>query len=146
MLSRAEVEPAAAPRTSHRPEPGRRTARTALAVAATVVCIALSAGCGGSAPPPASKNTGQAPAERSAPKAQSSPSTPKPSPTPDPAGRTEPVAGECPASHQLKGATSPTGEKLYYEPERPTYASVTPEICFTAGGDARANGYQESRR
>ena len=108
----------------------------------------MSAGCGGAAPEPkpANENTSESAAEKASPKAVSSPSTPKPSPTPDPAGRTEPVAGECPASHLLKGVTSETGERLYYEPDRSSYPTVTPEICFTAGGDARANGYVESRQ
>jgi hypothetical protein len=75
----------------------------------------------------------------SEPRAASSPSAPKPSPTPDPAGRSQPTGGECPPSHLLKGATSPEGQRLYYEPDSDDYASVTPEICFTAGGDARAN-------
>jgi hypothetical protein len=79
-------------------------------------------------------------------KAASSPSAPKPSPTPDPAGRAQPASGECPPSHLLKGATSASGERLYYEPDADEYASITPEICFTAGGDARSNGYIEARR
>ena len=107
----------------------------------------MSVGCGGSAPAPAAKGASQATAARPAEKAaSSSPAPPKPSPTPDPAGRSEPVAGACPESHQIKGATASTGERLYYEPDRASYPTVTPEICFTAGGDARANGYQESRR
>lgn len=117
-------------------------------MAASVFCVAATAGCGGAAPAPAAKSASQSsspekPAQKAA--ASSSPAPPKPSPTPDPAGRTEPVAGACPDSHQIKGATSPTGERLYYEPDRPSYPNITPEVCFTAGGDARANGYQSFR-
>lgn len=122
--------------------------RVVATIGAALLLAAMTAGCGGTAPA-ANKASGQASSERPAQKAAASPeapSTPKPSPTPDPAGRTEPVDGTCPDSHQLKGATSPTGERLYYEPDRASYPSITPEICFTAGGDARANGYTESRR
>ena len=105
----------------------------------------MSAGCGGSAPPPAAKATSQASTDRPAQKTESAPAAPKASPTPDPAGRAEPDAGTCPESHQIKGATSPTGERLYYEPDRPSYPTITPQICFTAGGDARANGYTAGR-
>jgi hypothetical protein len=62
------------------------------------------------------------------------------------AGRTSPVGGQCPSSHRIKGATSSTGQKLFYEPERPEYAKVTPDACFTAGGDARDAGYVSSKR
>ena len=120
---------------------------------AALLLAIVAAGCGGSAPA-ASKaggqaSSGQASSDRPAQKAAASPgapSTPKPSPTPDPAGRTDPVAGACPDSHQIKGATSASGERLYYEPDRSSYATITPEVCFTAGGDARANGYRESRQ
>ena len=61
-------------------------------------------------------------------------------------GRTDPVGGQCPPSHRIKGATSSTGQKLSYEPERPEYAKVTPDVCFTAGGDARDAGYVSSKR
>ena len=107
--------------------------------------VLASAACSGGAPAQASKPASQSSSERAAPKAAASPGTPKPSPTPDPAGRTEPVAGQCPETHQIKGATSDTGVKWYYEPDRPSYPTVTPEVCFTAGGDARANGYQANR-
>ena len=106
----------------------------------------LSAACGGSAQAPARQQGEQASAKTTAPKPASSPAQAKPSPTPDPAGRADPDGGECPGSHQLKGATTATGERLYYEPDRPSYATVTPEVCFTAGGDARAAGYQANRR
>jgi hypothetical protein len=83
--------------------------------------------------------------------------TPTPTPTSKPgtsssasssssAGRTDPVGGQCPDSHQIKGATTSKGEKFYYEPGRTDYANVTPEICFTAGGDARDAGYVSSKR
>jgi hypothetical protein len=61
-------------------------------------------------------------------------------------GRTSPVGGQCPATHQIKGVTSSNGQKLYYEPDRPDYAKATPEACFTAGGDARDAGYVSSKR
>jgi hypothetical protein len=61
-------------------------------------------------------------------------------------GRTAPVGGQCPATHRIKGATSSKGEKLFYEPDRPEYAKVTPDICFTAGGDARDAGYVSAKR
>ena len=108
--------------------------------------IAMSVGCGGAAPSTTGGQDKQPSAKPAAPKAASSPAAAKPSPTADPAGRTDPVDGECPPSHQLKGSTSANGERLYYEPDRPSYSAVTPEVCFTAGGDARAAGYQSSRR
>ncbi len=60
-------------------------------------------------------------------------------------GRTSPSGGQCPPSHQIKGVTT-AGQKLFYEPDRPEYAKVTPEICFTAGGDARDAGYVSAKR
>jgi hypothetical protein len=61
------------------------------------------------------------------------------------AGRTDPVGGQCPSTHRIKGVTS-GGQKLFYEPERPEYAKATPEVCFTAGGDARDAGYVSGKR
>jgi hypothetical protein len=111
-----------------------------------VILVVVSAGCGG-APQASSREPASRPkADASAPKAASSPAPPMPSPTPDPAGRTDPVDGACPPSHQIKGATSPAGERLYYEPDRPSYPTVTPEVCFTAGGDARGAGYRSYRQ
>ena len=143
MVRRAEHERAAHSNRRARRGPIRAT----VAVAAATLVILTSIGCGGGATPaPKTTNKPTASAAGSAEKSAASPGTPKPSPTPDPAGRAQPAAGECPQSHLIKGATLPTGERLYYEPDRPTYATVTPEVCFTAGGDARANGYQEARR
>ena len=144
MVRRAEHELA----VPSNPRTRRWPIRATVAVAAATLVIVMSAGCGAGATPPAAKTTNKPTASAAGPaeKADTTPGTPKPSPTPDPAGRTEPVAGECPQSHLLKGVTSPTGERVYYEPDRPTYSTVTPEVCFTAGGDARANGYQEERR
>lgn len=133
--------------TRPRRGPSRGIVRAVVVFAAAALVIVMSAACGsGATPAPKTANKPTASAAGPAEKADTTPGTPKPSPTPDPAGRTEPVAGECPQSHLLKGATSPTGERLYYEPDRASYATVTPEVCFTAGGDARANGYQEARR
>jgi hypothetical protein len=116
-------------------------------LAVAVVLGTLSAACGGGSPAPAQpKQQETKPAAPAAPKAAASPSTPKPSPTADPAGRTDPTSGECPPSHLLKGTTDAAGQRIYYEPDRPEYPTVTPEVCFTAGGDARAAGYQSSRR
>jgi hypothetical protein len=42
--------------------------------------------------------------------------------------------------------TSSGGQKLFYEPDRPDYAKVTPDMCFTAGGDARDAGYVSAKR
>lgn len=66
-------------------------------------------------------------------------------PPPDPAGRTKPTGGTCPSTHQIKGATL-DGVKVYYDIDRPDYPNVTPEECFTAGGDARAAGYIEIKK
>jgi hypothetical protein len=61
------------------------------------------------------------------------------------AGQTKPVGDACPAGSEIKGAT--TGDvKTYYEPDRPEYASIKPEVCFTAGGDARNAGYTSAKR
>jgi hypothetical protein len=65
---------------------------------------------------------------------------------PDPAGRAAPVDGGCPPSHQIEGVTTAEGRRLYYEPDRPPYPTVTPEACFTAGIDARGAGYVDYRR
>jgi hypothetical protein len=110
---------------------------------AALVLVTASCGSAPAAPKPtqASKPTVEASAPK--PAVQRSPT---PSPAPDPAGRTEPVDGACPPSHQIKGVTSPEGRKLYYEPERPPYASIVPETCFTAGPDARGAGYVDYRR
>ena len=74
------------------------------------------------------------------------PSGATPSSKPSSGGRTDPVGGQCPPSHAIKGATSAKGEKLFYEPGRPEYARLSPETCFTAGGDARDAGYTSSKR
>lgn len=66
-------------------------------------------------------------------------------PTVDPAGTIKPSGNTCPAGHEIKGATT-GGVKTYYEPDRPEYAGITPEVCFTAGGDARNAGYQSAKR
>jgi hypothetical protein len=63
----------------------------------------------------------------------------------DPAGTVKPNGTTCPAGHDIKGATT-NGVKTYYEPDRPEYASITPEICFTAGGDARNAGYKSAKQ
>ncbi len=124
--------------------------RTVVLAALAAFATAATAGCSAGAPAPAgqsaksSSQSEKASGGTAAPKTASSPSAPKPSPTPDPAGRADPVAGECPPSHLLKG-NSASGTRSYYEPDRPTYASITPEACFTAGGDARAAGYSEGR-
>jgi hypothetical protein len=67
-----------------------------------------------------------------------------PTPTADPAGKVKQNGNICPDSHLLKGATV-NGVKYYYEPDRVEYPNITPEECFTAGGDARAAGYQERK-
>ena len=121
--------------------------RPALALATAALVGALLVGCGGAAPSPASQPAKPAATVAAAgPKPTSAPTTPQPSPTPDPAGRAAPDAGICPESHQIKGQTVASGEKIYYEPNRPEYPTITPEVCFTAGGDARANGYRSSRQ
>jgi hypothetical protein len=114
-----------------------------LAVAVAFATVSVACGGGGSPAPAQPKQQESKPA---APKVAASPSTPKPSPTADPAGRTDPTSGECPPSHLLKGTTDAAGQRIYYEPDRPEYPTITPEVCFTAGGDARAAGYQSSRR
>jgi hypothetical protein len=65
---------------------------------------------------------------------------------PDPAGRILPVSSTCPPTHRLKGATLPNGDRLYYEPDGRSYAKVAPDVCFTAGGDARAASFQRDWR
>ena len=64
----------------------------------------------------------------------------------DPSGRTRPSGGQCPASHQIKGGPETNGVKYYYDPERPDYASITPEECFRAGKDARDAGYKDAKQ
>ncbi len=121
--------------------------RTAALAALTVFAVAGTVGCSAGAPasqPAKSSSQQEKSSSAAAPKTASSPSAPKPSPTADPAGRADPVAGECPQSHLLKG-NSASGTRNYYEPDRPSYASIAPDVCFTAGGDARAAGYSEGR-
>ena len=57
----------------------------------------------------------------------------------------QPTGGACPASHQVKGATT-GGVKTYYEPDRPEWAGITPEVCFVAGGYARDAGYKSAKK
>jgi hypothetical protein len=90
------------------------------------------------APKPAASpaaSTGAAPAA----------SAPAPAATVDPAGTTKPTGDTCPAGHEIKGATT-NDVKTYYEPDRPEYPSIKPEICFTAGGDARNAGYKSAKQ
>jgi hypothetical protein len=82
-----------------------------------------------------------APAAGAAPAA----SAPAPAATADPAGTVKPTGDTCPAGHDIKGATT-NNVKTYYEPERPEYASIKPEVCFTAGGDARNAGYKSAKQ
>jgi hypothetical protein len=116
--------------------------------------------------PPTSTGSGNPPGSAVSPSSTSAPTptltpssssaaTATPSATPRPSstssgssasGRADPVGGECPATHLIKGATTSTGQKLFYEPDRPEYRSVTPEVCFSAGGDARDAGYVSSKR
>ncbi len=55
-------------------------------------------------------------------------------------GRAEPQDANRPESHPLKGATIDQGEKIYYLPNSPSYASARPEVCFSNGGEARDAG------
>lgn len=96
-----------------------------------------------SAPTPAATATRGSAATPTRPTTSSPPTTPTVSPA---TGRTAPVGGQCPSTHQIKGSTSSKGEKLFYEPDRPEYAKVTPDLCFTAGGDARDAGYVSAKR
>jgi hypothetical protein len=57
----------------------------------------------------------------------------------------QPSGGQCPADHAVKGTTV-SGVKTYYEPDRPQYPTVTPEVCFTAGSYARNAGYVNSKK
>jgi hypothetical protein len=70
--------------------------------------------------------------------------TPEPTSTPDPNAQSAPVGGACPADKLIKGATQ-NGTKYYWEPDRPDYAGITPEACFTAGSYARDAGYKNSK-
>jgi len=71
--------------------------------------------------------------------------TPAPTSTPDPNAQAAPTGGSCPADKQVKGATQ-NGTKYYWEPDRPDYATVTAEACFTAGSYARDAGYKNSKQ
>ena len=105
--------------------------------------------------PLASSSTSSSPATRGIPSdagtsptptASATPSSTSPSSKAEAAGRTDPVRGACPPSHMIKGATTSKGQRLFYEPDRPEYSKATPEVCFTAGGDARDAGYISSKR
>lgn len=105
------------------------------------------------AAPPAAGSTGTGAAATptagaSGPKPTNTPNTdqpPDPTPTPDANAQSAPVGGACPADKQIKGATQ-NGVKYYWEPDRPDYASITPEACFTAGQYARSAGYKNSKQ
>jgi len=61
--------------------------------------------------------------------------------TPVPGAMVKPNGKECPASHTVKGGF----DKYYWEPDRPDYLNVEPEVCFISGGDARAAGYKNTK-
>jgi hypothetical protein len=105
-----------------------------------------SAGSNVAGPAQGEPPTGSDPGSSAAPTRSGKPSSSSNSEGSSADGRTEPVDGACPPSHKIKGATASKGQKLFYEPDRPEYAKVTPEACFTAGGDARDAGYVSSKR
>jgi hypothetical protein len=96
---------------------------------------------------PASPAAAAAPPASSAPAASSASgaATPGTTPTIEPGSMVAPTGGNCPGSHQVKGATTGT-EKWYYEPDRPEYPNITPEACFVAGSYARDAGYKNSKQ
>jgi hypothetical protein len=102
---------------------------------------------GGAGSTAAAKPAAPAPAAAASPAAGSAPaaSAPAPAATADPAGTVKPTGDTCPAGHEIKGATT-NDVKTYYEPDRPEYPSIKPEICFTAGGDARNAGYKSAKQ
>jgi len=61
-------------------------------------------------------------------------------------GRADPDGNDCPTGFLLKGTSSPSGERMYYEPDAAGYQRAISTVCFTAGQDARAAGYRSTKR
>ena len=66
--------------------------------------------------------------------------------TPAVSGRAAPVGDVCPPGYLVKGGVSPTGERVYSDPERREYGDLKPEACFTSSSNARAAGYGVGKR
>jgi hypothetical protein len=82
-----------------------------------------------------------------APGGQATPTTlPVPFATSDVSGRAAPTGDTCPPGYLVKGGVSPTGERVYVDPERHEYGDIHPEACFTSSSNARAAGYGTGRR
>jgi hypothetical protein len=60
-------------------------------------------------------------------------------------GQTEPVEGECPASHPIKGNRGSMGALIYHLPGTANYDRTNPEVCFATEADAEAAGYRAPR-
>lgn len=60
-------------------------------------------------------------------------------------GRVDPVAGECPASHPIKGNKSSMGALIFHTAGSASYERTKPESCFATEADAEAAGYRAPR-
>lgn len=57
----------------------------------------------------------------------------------------EPVAGACPATHQIKGNHSSSGDFIYHLPGSRFYDRTNPEVCFATEAEAQAAGFRAPR-
>jgi len=62
-----------------------------------------------------------------------------------PAGQTwiEPVAGECPASHPIKGNAD---SMIFHVPGGMSYERTAAERCYCTADDAEADGFRQAKR
>ena len=57
----------------------------------------------------------------------------------------EPVGGQCPTTHPIKGNNSQGGEFIYHVPGGGNYDRTNPEVCFATEADAQAAGFRAPR-
>ncbi len=57
----------------------------------------------------------------------------------------EPIGGQCPVTHPIKGNHSRGGEFIYHVPGEGNYDRTNPEVCFATEAEAQAAGFRAPR-